>query len=288
MTEGTIVFAGGGVAGIAWELGVVAGIGDADPGLLEQLLAPGVRFVGTSAGSAVAAQLASGADLDGLVAAQQSAETAEFAPDIDIAAVLALLGGAQAGEATDAPTDPAARRREMGRAALAAPTVPQERRLATIRARLPRPEWSERPVLITAVDTDTGDLRVFDRSSGVPLDLAVTASCAVPGVWPPVEIDGRRYMDGGVSSVANAQLAAGSPWVLVIAPIPEGGGGFGSIGTEELATLGDARVLVLYADEASIAAFGPNALDPASRPGAVAAGQAVGRTVAADVAALIS
>lgn len=310
MTDGTIVFAGGGVAGIAWELGVVAGIGAADPGLLDRLLAPGVRFVGTSAGSAVAVQLASGADLAGLVADQRAPETAEFAPDVDIAAVLALLGAASAGDepagdgpsdddatgdlvdpgssADGMPADPAATRRAIGRAALAAQTVTPERRMTAIRARLPEPDWPRRRVDITAVDTATGDLRVFDRDSGVPLELAVAASCAVPAVWPPVEIDGRSYMDGGVSSVANAQLAAGSDWVLVIAPIPAGGAGLGSVGPEEIATLGDARVHVVYADEASIAAFGPNALDPASRPAAVAAGQAVGRAVATDVAELFT
>ena len=50
---------------------------------------------------------------------------------------------------------------------------------------------------------------VFDAASDVRLLDAVGASCAVPGIWPPVTINGRRYIDGGIRSAANADLAAG-------------------------------------------------------------------------------
>lgn len=51
-----LVLAGGGVAGIAWELGVLRGIQDTDPDLQSRLTAADI-VVGTSAGSAVAAQI---------------------------------------------------------------------------------------------------------------------------------------------------------------------------------------------------------------------------------------
>ena len=61
---------------------------------------------------------------------------------------------------------------------------------------------------------------VFDNTSGVPLERAVAASCAVPGVFPAVEVGGRRYVDGGLRSIANADLAAGHRRVLVLSPYP--------------------------------------------------------------------
>ncbi len=53
---------------------------------------------------------------------------------------------------------------------------------------------------------------------------AVGANCAVPGVWPPVTIGDRRFMDGGVRSVANADLAAGYERVVIVAPVAQGTG----------------------------------------------------------------
>jgi len=70
---------------------------------------------------------------------------------------------------------------------------------------------------VTAVDAATGEFRTFDRDSGVPLVQAVAASCAVPGVYPPVTIGGRRYVDGGMRSAANVDLAAGVERVVVLA-----------------------------------------------------------------------
>ena len=61
--------------------------------------------------------------------------------------------------------------------------------------------------MITAVDAVTGEFTVFTADSGVDLVDAVAASCAVPGVWPPVTIGDRRFVDGGVRSPVNADLA---------------------------------------------------------------------------------
>jgi NTE family protein len=211
-----LVLAGGGVAGIAWELGVLCGIADADPALAGRVLAANL-VVGTSAGASVAAQITCGVPLDELYAAQLRPETAEIEVDIDkdklfadFAAVMADASG---------PEDAG---RRMGEIALAATIVDPTARLAAIDARLPVKHWPDRRMLVTAVDAETGAVTIFTRESGVTLVDAVAASSAVPGVWAPVAIGGRRYIDGGVRSMNNADLAAGADRVLIIQPALEG------------------------------------------------------------------
>jgi NTE family protein len=102
----------------------------------------------------------------------------------------------------------------------------------------------------------------------------------VPGIWPPVTIEGRRYMDGGVRSADNADLAEGFARVVVISPL----GLDSPLPTfmplrEVLASLkdGGAAVTLISPDEASAAAIGANALDPETRVPAATAGRAQGR-----------
>lgn len=251
-----LVLGGGGVAGIAWELGV-----------LDALLAAGVdlttadRIVGTSAGSAVGAQLRTGESLESLCArqlvpAEQSAELqVESSLDSLIEQFAACFEGA--------PTALEVRRR-LGAVALGAPTVEEAARIAVIESRLSSHEWSERELLVTAVDALTGEFRVFDKNSGVPLVSAVTASCAVPGIWPPVTIGDTRYIDGGVNSGTNADLAEGCEVVVIIAPFA---GGFGPTVESEAEALRSAGAIVevITADAGATEAFGTNVLDPATR-----------------------
>jgi NTE family protein len=275
-----LVLAGGGVAGIAWELGVLRGLADADSGLAERVLSADL-VVGTSAGSSVAAQITSGVPLEELYAAQLRPETAEIEVDVDLLALFADLGAAVAG----AP-DAADARRRIGAIALAAPSVDPAARLAAIAARLPVPGWPDRRVLVPAVDTGSGELVVFTRESGVALLDAVAASCAVPGVWPPVAIGDRRYMDGGTHSMTNADLAAGAGRVLIVQPALGGAPqAFGDLDAE-IAALTPAAVAVISADQASVDAFGTNALSPSTRSAAARAGRAVGVAEAARVAAV--
>jgi NTE family protein len=143
-------------------------------------------------------------------------------------------------------------------------------------------------VLLPAVDTGSGEVAVFTRCSGVALVDAVAASCAVPGVWPPVAIGGRRYMDGGTRSMTNADLAAGAERVLVVVPALEDAPQlWGRSLAEEIADLAPATVAAVHADQASVEAFGSNALSPGTRAAAARAGRAVGAAAAARVAALL-
>ena len=269
-----LVLAGGGVAGIAWELGVLRGIADADPARADRLLAADL-VIGTSAGSSVAAQITSGVPLDDLYAAQLRPESAEIEIDLDTEKLFADLFAAVSGA-----TDRVDAARRVGALALATPTVDPAVRLAAIDARLPVKQWPDRRMVLPAVDAETGEPTFFTRDSGVPLVEAVAASCAVPGVWPPVTIGGRRYVDGGVRSMANADLAAGAEHVLIILPaLADAPQPWGDL-TAEIAALAPAQVQVIYADQASIDAFGTNALSPATRPAAARAGRAVGAAVA--------
>ncbi len=274
-----LVLAGGGVAGIAWELGVLRGLQDFDPDLASRVIAADL-VIGTSAGSAVAAQITSGTPLDDLYQAQLSAESAEIEVELDMEELLARFTAATAGAASREEIQ-----RNIGAMALGIKTVPEPIRRAAVAARLPVPSWPDRPVLLPAIDAETGEMAVFTKDSGVTLVDAVAASCAVPGVWPPVSIGGSRYIDGGIRSATNADLAVGSDRVLVIVP---------SLGTEaeafnqlpaETELLAPAQVLAVYADAASIAAFGTNPLSPATQGPAARAGRDLGRAAAAQVTA---
>jgi NTE family protein len=273
-----LVLAGGGVAGIAWELGVLQGIADEDPELAARLIAADV-VIGTSAGSSVAAQVTSGTPLTDLYDAQLRAETTEIEVDIDVQDMFRRYA-----EAVDGVLDPASRRQRIGAMALATDTVDEPVRLAVIAARLPRPTWPDRRVLIPAVDAVSGSTVVFTRDSGVELVDAVAASSAVPGVWPPVTIGDRRFVDGGIRSGTNADLAVGASRILVIQPaLADAPQVLGSL-DEEIVALRPGETYVVWADEASVAAFGTNPLSPATRGPSARGGRAVGRAQAKLVA----
>ena len=277
-----LVLAGGGVAGIAWELGVLRGIADADPALAGRVLAANL-VIGTSAGAAVAAQITCGVPLDELYAVQLRPETAEIEVDFDKDQLFADFGVVLA--SASGPEDTG---RRMGAIALAATIADPTARLAAIDARLPVKHWPDQRILVVAVDAQTGAVTVFTRESGVTLVDAVAASCAVPGVWAPVVIGGRSYIDGGVRSMNNADLAAGADRVLIIQPALEGTPQpWGSLDAE-IAALAPAGVYVISADQPSIDAFGTNPLSPTTRASSARAGRAVGAAHAAGVAALWS
>ncbi|MEN4476798.1 patatin-like phospholipase family protein [Mycolicibacterium cosmeticum] len=277
-----LILAGGGLAGIAWETGVLAGIADASPDTAAAVLAADV-LLGTSAGSAVAAQVSSGAALDDLYARQIAEETHEIASGVDIDEVAELFVAAL-GEAGSTES----RMRRIGAIAMAAQTVPEAVRREVIARRLPAQHWPDRDLRITAVDVATGELAVFTPTSGVPLVDAVAASCAVPGAWPPVTIGARRYMDGGVRSAVNTSAAADCDAVLVLVPAAQNAPSpFSGGAADEIAAFPGASMAV-FADDDALAAFGRDPLDPRCRRPSAEAGRAQGRRVAAAVAEFLS
>jgi NTE family protein len=272
-----LVLGGGGLSGIAWETGILAGLaaGGADVTTADYVL-------GTSAGATVAAQIGSGLPVADLFARQTvpALQSAELAPDLG--RVIELMESWEK-LPLEFP-DPAELRREVGQRALAVPTVPEAARRTVIAGRLPRRAWPSRKLAVVAVEAHTGDVRVFDKDSGADLVDAVTASCAIPGIWPPVTIGGGRYIDGGTRSVVNADLAAGYQRVLILAPmadpsLDEQVAGLVAAGDE-------VQVQVITPDDESIAAFGLNPLDPAVRAPVARAGYGQGERSAAAVARL--
>ncbi len=265
------------MAGIAWELGVLRGLGDVDPALLTSLRRADV-VIGTSAGSAVAAQITSGAQMDDLYEAQLNEHSSELEVKLNLEELMARFVTAATGA-----TGPEEMRRRIGTLALETPTVSEPTRRGVIAARLPEESWPNGSLLLTAVDAETGQPAVFTKDSGVDLVDAVAASCAVPGVWPPVTIGGHRYIDGGVRSGTNADLAVGCDRVLVVTPsqraAPQAWGNL----DDEIDQLSPAEVHVVYANDSSVAAFGTNPLSPSTRTPAAREGREIGRAQAEAV-----
>jgi len=278
-TKRALVLGGGGLAGIAWETGILIGIADESPAAARLLLDSDV-LVGTSAGSAVAAQLGSGRPLEELFGRQIAETSAELDPGVDIEAITELFMAALGGPSTSVPD----RMRRIGEVAVQTETVSEPVRRQVIAQRLPSHDWPDRALRLTAIDTATGELVVFDRNSGVELIDAVAASCAVPGAWPPVTIAGRRYMDGGVASSVNLRVADDCDAVVVLTPSGvDAPSPFDAGPAAEIEAFGGAAFAV-FADDASLAAFGPNPLDPRCRAGSAHAGREQGRREAAAVA----
>lgn len=276
MTRG-LVLGGGGVAGAAWETGIVLGLLDAGVDLRRA-----DRFVGTSAGSRVAAELTNGVPLTQSFARLVAPPpTYEIAAEFDADALMTAFGKALE-EATPGPALNIA----ISRYALAADTVAEPVRRDIIAGRLTVHSWPSADLRIVAIDTETGEHRMFTRADGVDLVDAVAASCAVPGVWPPVTIDGVSYIDGGMRSSSNPDLAAGCDQVVVIAPMPELPLSAPEVraATEELRR--SAKVVSIGPDEASTTAIGTNPLDPATARPSAEAGRAQAAAHVDEVAAI--
>jgi NTE family protein len=276
-TKRALILAGGGLAGIGWETGILRGIADEAPATAQALLDSDV-LVGTSAGSTVAAQISSPLSLAELFERQTGDISTEIDSGADFDAITALFLSAVA-----EPGDVREKLQRIGTVAVNAPTVPESARRKVIEARLPSHDWPAQDLRITAIDTATAELVVFDPSSGVELVDAVAASCAVPGTWPPVTIGGRRYMDGGVSSSVHTAVAADCATAVVLVPASESAPSPFSSGTAAEIEAFSARTFAVFADDASLVAFGPNLLDPRCRRPSALAGREQGRRLAAAV-----
>jgi NTE family protein len=288
-----LVLSGGGSVGRAWQTGLALGLARAGVRLADADL-----IVGTSAGAIVGAQLALGLDLEAHIA-RYDAEAAAAKVGTDSApAPGGTPGDALAGflsimieAATKGLPDEELLVR-LGTFALNARTGP-EASLVGAFSDLAAEQWPAR-YRCTAFDAESGAFQVWDATTGATLDRAVASSCAVPGIFAPVTINGRRYIDGGLLSGTNTHLAAGHDKVLVISLV----GGFGNIpgmdrfperaAAEEAAIAeGGGMLLTLQPDERATEAMGMNPMDPSAGPAAAAAGIAQGAREAERLAAFL-
>lgn len=209
-----LVLGGGGPVGIGWEAGLLVGL--ARNGVD---VAAADKVVGTSAGSVVGLTLASGGDLSQATDLVNRANEGDMlVGEADADAVLAaqelqnlLATVAEAAANPDTADDVRAR---LGQMALAANTVSEDVWLAGF-AEFEGADWPQ-GFACTAVDAATGSFKVWDKDSAVDVQRAVASSCAVPCIFPPVTIDGARWMDGGVRDMVNADVAAGHDTVLAV------------------------------------------------------------------------
>ena len=281
-----LVLGGGGITGIAWETGLLAGLAESGVDLTGA-----DRIIGTSAGSVVGVQVACGLDLEWLYERQllppkQLGDGGVPLADIGPGVLLKFAGSLLAARGSVERFG-----RGLGRKAVRAavqgkvPTI--EERYAQLRQRIDGLTWPDRDVAVTAVDVATGRRVVFGprgEHPDVPLEDAVNASCAVPCVYPPIPIGGATYVDGGIHSGTNADLATGFDRVVCLAPMDRKIGPLRSA-AHVLAGLGIPHVVIIPG-EAAQRAIGKNVLDPAARPGSARAGRAQAGSVVEQVRAV--
>ncbi|WP_277681902.1 patatin-like phospholipase family protein [Saccharomonospora azurea] len=271
-----LVLGAGGITGIAWELGLLAGL--VERGID---LATADLVVGTSAGAVAGAQLLGGVDLRERYERELEGAKGERAGRMGLRNLVRLgLAGYRASDALDA-------RRRIGELALAARTESEEDRRTTVATWLGGVDtWPRRLLKVTAVDAATGEFTVFDRDSGVDLVAAVAASCASPCVRPPSTLAGSRFIDGGVRSPSNADLAEGYGRIVVLTPVETAGNTMSSP-AEELARLRErSRVVHVSPDAEARPRVGRTMLQmlrPARRAKAAAAGYAQAERVAEQI-----
>ncbi len=285
-----LVLGGGGATGNAWEIGVLAGFDHAGIRVANDA---GV-IIGTSAGATTAAQISGNVSLSDLYEqAVAPAPTStgrsqqRSAPAIPVSTVFDRMRqiSANAHSAQDI-------RAGMGAFALECDPVldaDADAWRATVESRFPARSWPEQRLLITAVNAHTGELVAFDRSSGVDIVDAVTASCSLPGGVASREINGERFIDGGAHSAENVHLASGYRHVVVLAPLARRPGSEGhatmfeglrrepSWGTELFSCIedleaGGSSVLLLTPSPAVLEAMGGNNMNPAARAATAQAG----------------
>lgn len=266
-----LVLGGGGVTGMAWEIGVLCGLVEAgmDPQMANAI-------IGTSAGAFVGAAVASGYDMRRYYRQQLQINAAE--PAVHMSRELyeewieAFRRGGSDREKVGA---------EFGAIALRHPEpVSASLRRSVVDARLVTQTWPS-TLQVTAIHAATGALHLLDEFSGLSLSDAVSASGAVPGIWPPVALNSELWIDGGMVSAANARLAQSYNRVVILAPMPHGYGAIPGAAEDAAALQADgAQAVLVTPNPESMNAIGANPYDPERAAAAAMAGREQSRQIA--------
>jgi len=277
--KSALVLGGGGVIGVAWESGILAGLRDG--GITWEGLDV---IVGTSAGAIVGSQLAAER-----VASVPLAEATEDGGDTVQLIDPARLDRAALAEIfalwtqMEGPTPEIAAR--IGKRARGLNRDAEQWWIDSAAEATGLADWPKRRLLVCVVDAESGARRIFDRESGVDVVRAIAASSAVPGLFPCVEIDGVPYMDGQVHSSTNADVLLSDPPEQVFIAMPTTKWNAQGLGVHaeravahEIRALEAAgcRVSLRSPDAADAAKMGANLMDPRGAPAAYACGRATG------------
>ena len=279
-SERSLVLGGGGPIGEAWESGVIAGLAQKGFDLSRSR-----RIIGTSAGAIVGARLASGMTPDELAEAALThfegppPPTRSGLPAPDLSFLVGKLEELNAAKLTEQEAGV-----EIGHWAMRVhPIATEAEFVASYWRRFPGKQWPSPHYECVSIDADDGSLTVWNQSSQVPLALAVASSCALPGLFQPVTIDGHRYMDGGARSATNADLARGCKTAIVMAPTSGINHPLGKLSVfrleHEVLILRDSgcEVAVIVPDPASVAAFARSGTQDERNAAALEAGREQGR-----------
>jgi len=281
-----LVLGGGGILGEGWMNGVLAGLEDAGGVRFAECRA----FVGTSAGSIVAARLAAGRELRRPGKRPRATQPPGGPPRGRVFREAVRIGWqataplAPLALAATAPAGAAVRSLALARVPAGRyPLTDLHRRVADWRARF------DGRLRVCTVDRANGRRVVFGAPGAPKASVAdaVQASCAIPAVFKPVRIDGREYVDGGAWSVTNLDAAPVSRGSRVLCLEPTGALGLRSaafrVATEiELQALRRRRAEVqrVMPDRESAALMGV-LMDGRPLPKVIAAGYAQGLVLAA-------
>ena len=224
MTRRGLVLGAGGVLGAAWTTGALDALqrgGGWDPREAEVL-------IGTSAGSVLAASLGCGVAVDELLDTQRGVPGSRVTYDHDASGARPPLPRPGIGSPRGAFRAALNPRRTTPMMALST-VLPRGRGSIEpvgqlVDAVVPEGGWAAHPrTWVVAMDYDSGRRVVFGREGAPPARLreAVMASCAIPGWYAPVRVDGRRYVDGGACSPTSLDLVArlGLDEVVVLSPM---------------------------------------------------------------------
>jgi NTE family protein len=287
-TPNVLVLGVGGLVGEAWMTGLLAGLEartDIDFTRAE-------RYVGTSAGSMVAAALAGGVKPRRPAPSTQNEQQPQPSPKqrshrlSDLGRSIAERSYAPASAALAAITPGAA----LLRAALLAAIPAGGYSLAKLSDHIARFGTSfDGRLRIVAVDRARGRRVVFGSASAPETTVAqaVAASCAVPGLYAPVTIGGRSYVDGGIWSPSNLDAADAADGDHILCLLPTGltshskstlirglGTALHSRTSLEIANARrhGANVALITPDGPAARAMGPNLLDGGTVPASLAEG----------------